>query len=128
MFMIRNRSTTVLGSRFYPYLGMWSYVCTVFILIIRQKSRSSNGGGTGRNFVPVLGGDGTKKAPPGDIFDQPPGEMSLILGKLADHVGGHVVLSPEGAALVTSPGTESSNPPPSLRPHWLDDSKGTVKR
>ena len=33
-------------------------------------------GGRGcRNFFPVLGGDGTKLAPPGDIFDQPPGEM-----------------------------------------------------
>ena len=29
-----------------------------------------------RKFVPVLGGDGTKIVPPGDIFDQPPGEMS----------------------------------------------------
>ena len=29
-----------------------------------------------RKFVPVLGGDGTKIAPQGDLFDQPPGEMS----------------------------------------------------
>ena len=28
-----------------------------------------------RKFVPVLGEDGTKIAPPGDIFDQPSGEM-----------------------------------------------------
>ena len=35
------------------------------------------GGGRGcHNFVPVLGGDGTKKNPPGDIFDKPPDEMS----------------------------------------------------
>ena len=35
------------------------------------------GGGWGRHkFVPVLGGDDTKVAPPGDLFDQPPGEMS----------------------------------------------------
>ena len=34
------------------------------------------GGGRGCNkFVPVLGGNGTKIAPTGDIFDQPPGEM-----------------------------------------------------
>ena len=34
-------------------------------------------GGRGCNkFVPVLGGDGTKTVPPGDLFDQPPGEMS----------------------------------------------------
>ena len=26
-------------------------------------------------FVPVLGGNGTKIAPAGDIFDQPPGQM-----------------------------------------------------
>ena len=29
-----------------------------------------------RKFVPGLKGDGTKIAPPGDIFDQPSGEMS----------------------------------------------------
>ena len=34
------------------------------------------GGGRGCNlFVPVLGGNGTKIAPTGDIFDQPPGQM-----------------------------------------------------
>ena len=57
-----------------------------------------------------------KIAPPGDIFDQPPGEMSSIRGKLADHVGDNVVLFPDGAVLVTSLGTESSylRPPQSL--------------
>ena len=35
------------------------------------------GGGRGcNNFVPVLGGDGTRVAPPEDLFDQPPGEMN----------------------------------------------------
>ena len=48
-------------------------------------------------------GGGTKIAPPGDIFDQPPGEMSSIRGKLADHIGDHVVLSPEGAVLMPLP-------------------------
>ena len=36
-------------------------------------------GGRGRgchSFSPVLEGDGTKIAPPGDVFDQPPGRMS----------------------------------------------------
>ena len=33
------------------------------------------------------GGDGTKITPPGDMFDQPPGKMSSIRGKLADYVG-----------------------------------------
>ena len=37
-------------------------------------------------FVPVLRGNGTKIAPTGDICDQPPGEMSWIRGKRADHV------------------------------------------
>ena len=46
--------------------------------------------------------------PPGDLFDQPPGEMSSIRGKLADRVGDHAVRSPEEVVLVTSPGTESS--------------------
>ena len=42
-------------------------------------------------FVPVLGRDGTKIVPPGNIFDQPSGKMSRIRGKLPDHVGDHVV-------------------------------------
>ena len=68
-------------------------------------------GGRGcNNFVPVLRGNGTKIAPTGGIFDQPPGGMSWIRGKLADHVGDHVVLSPEEGVFVTSPGTESSYP------------------
>ena len=65
------------------------------------------GGRVCNNFVPVLRGNGTKIAPTRDIFDQPPGGMSWIRGKLADHVGDHVVLSPEKGVLVTSPGTES---------------------
>ena len=73
-------------------------------------------GGRGCNkFVPVLGGDGAKIIPPGDLFYQPPGEMNWIRGKLADHAWDHVVLSPEGVVLVSSPGTESSYPrPPNL--------------
>ena len=57
-------------------------------------------------FVPVLGGNGTKIAPIGDIFDQSPGQMRRIWGKLADHAGDHVVSSTEGAVLVTSSGTK----------------------
>ena len=72
-------------------------------------------GGAGMSkFVPVLGGDGTKIAPPADLFDQPPGEMR-IQGKLADHVRDHAVLSPVGVILVTSPRTESSYPHPPYR-------------
>ena len=84
--------------------------------MVSTTSRSTNGGGGGggcRKFVPVLGGDGTVKAPPGIIYDKPPGEMSWIQYKLADHAGDHVVLSPEGAVLVISPGMESPNPRPS---------------
>ena len=77
-----------------------------------KKSFNDGGGGGCHKFVPVLGGDGTRIAPPGEIFDQPPGDMSWIRGKLADHVGNHVVLSPEGVVLMTSSGTESSYPPP----------------
>ena len=63
-------------------------------------------------IVPVFGGDGTKIIPPGDLFDRPSGEMSSIRGNLADHVGYHVVLSLEEIVLETSPGKESSYPPP----------------
>ena len=41
-----------------------------------QESFNDWGGRGCRKFVPVLKGDGPKIAPPGDIFDQPPGEMS----------------------------------------------------
>ena len=46
--------------------------------------------------------------------------MNWIRGKLADHVGDHVVLSSEGAVLVTYLGTESSypRPPQSLNNSW----------
>ena len=41
------------------------------------KSRSTIGGGRECNkFVPVLGGDGTRMPPSGDLFDQSPREMS----------------------------------------------------
>ena len=40
-------------------------------------TRSMIEGGRGcNNFVPVLGGDGTKTSPTGDIFDQLPRDMS----------------------------------------------------
>ena len=88
-----------------------------------QQTRSTIGGARAlNNFVSVLGGNGTKIAPTGDIFDQPPGQMRLIRGKLADHVGDHVLSSPEGAILVTSPGTKSSYPRP---PQSLNPSTGT---
>ena len=62
-------------------------VCIFFPFILDVKfvgctSRGHTGesfndwGGRGcRKFVPVLGGDGTKLAPLGDIFDQPSGEI-----------------------------------------------------
>ena len=81
-------------------------------ILSRPVQRLGRGGGGSNDFVPVLGGDGTKIALTGDIFEQLPGGVSSIRGKLADHVGIHVVLSPEGAVLVTSTGTESSYPRP----------------
>ena len=88
-------------------------------------SRSTIGGGRGcHKFVLVLGGNGTKIAPHEDLFDQPPGEISSILGKLADHhVGDHVVLSTEGVVLLASWGTESSYPrlPQPLKPSTGDN-------
>ena len=79
----------------------------------KRPVKRLGGGGRGCNkFVPVLGGDGTKTTAIGDIFGQSPGGMSGIRGKLADHVEYPIVLSPEGAVLVTSPGTESYPRPP----------------
>ena len=78
------------------------------------KTRSTIERGRGCNkLVPVLRGNGTKIAPTGDICVKPPGEMSWIRGKLANHVGDHAVLSPEEVVLVTSSGTELSHPRPS---------------
>ena len=83
------------------------------LLASSNESFNDWGGGRGcHKFVPVLGGDGTKIDPHGDLRDQPSSEMSWIRGKLADHIGDHVVLSPEGVILVTTPGTESSYPRP----------------
>ena len=69
-------------------------------------------GGGGNNFVPVSGGEGTKIVPLGDLFEQPPSEMNLSSGKLADHAGDHVVLSPERVVFVPSPGAKSLYPCP----------------
>ena len=61
--------------------------------------------------------DGTKIAPPGDLFDQPSVEMHSIWGKLANHIGDNVVLSPEEVILLIFPVTESlyPRPPQSLK-------------
>ena len=40
------------------------------------KSRLTNEGGEMSHFFPASGGQGTKTAPPGDIFDQLSGEIS----------------------------------------------------
>ena len=46
-------------------------------IFIPHASRSRIGGGRECNkFVPGLGGDGTRTAPPGDLIDQPHREMS----------------------------------------------------
>ena len=45
-------------------------------MAFRVVQRLGGGGRGCHKFIPVLGGDGMKLAPPGDLFDQPPGEMS----------------------------------------------------
>ena len=99
-------------------------------LVLLLTSSTIGGGGGGCNiFVPVSGGNGTKISSTGDIFDQPPGQMRRIWGELTDHVGDHVVSSPEGAVMVTSPGTKSSypRPPQLLNPSFsLFESMGAV--
>ena len=60
---------------------------------VKKRPVQRMGGGRGcNNFVPVLGGNGTDIGPTEEIFDQPPGQMRCIWGKLADHVGDHVHL------------------------------------
>ena len=77
-----------------------------------MESFNDWGGRVCNNFFPVMGGDGMIIISPGDLFDQPPGEINGTLGKLADHAWDHVVLSQEGVVLVQSPGKESSYPRP----------------
>ena len=89
----------------------WSSLGSYQVLCLGVVQRLGGGRGC-HKFVPVLGGDVTRIAPPGDLLDQPPGEMSRIRGKLAGHIGDHVVLSPEGIVLMTTSGTESSYPRP----------------
>ena len=64
----------------------------------------------GWRVVQRLGGGACHKRFP--VFDQPPGEMISIWGMHADHVGDHLVPSPERVVFVTSPWTESSYPCP----------------
>ena len=51
--------------------------CVLTLLVLNILTRSTiGGGGRGCNkFVPVLGGNGTKIATTGDIFDQLPDQM-----------------------------------------------------
>ena len=109
-------TTIIIGIKYFQHAH--------FILIMGMgkrgaATRSTIEGGRGCNkFSPVLRGNGTKIAPTGDIFDQHPGGMSWIRGKLADHVEDHVVLSPEEGVSVTSPGTDPSYPRPPQSGQW----------
>ena len=84
------------------------------VIFLGKKLFNDWGGRDCRKFFPALGEDGSKTAPPWDVFDQPPGELSWIRGKLADHVKDHAVLYPEGTILVTTMGTESIYPRPPI--------------
>ena len=89
-----------------------------FLIVFLLYPSPSKGGGGVPKFVPSFFGGGREKSPTGDTFDQLPGEMSQIRGKLAYNVGDYLVSSPKGAVLVSTSGTESSNP----RPHSLNGS------
>ena len=56
-----------------PKLWIWAFAQPV---VYTTESFNDWRGRGCHKFAPVLGGDGTKIASPGDIFDQPPGEMS----------------------------------------------------
>ena len=51
-------------------------VILLLLLLLLQSSFNDWGGRGCNKFVPVLGGDGTKIAPPGDLVDQPLGKVS----------------------------------------------------
>ena len=83
-----------------------------------DASRSFDESGIISQFFPHFGRGRHERNPLGNIFDQPLGEMSWIRGKLANHVGDHIAIPLESAAMVTSLGTESSNTSPA---HSLND-------
>ena len=60
-------------------VGFWEcfehVTCRFLLSSLCTMGRSKIGGGGCHKFVLVFGGDGTKIAPPGDLFDQRPGEM-----------------------------------------------------
>ena len=61
-------------------------------------------------IFPRFGRGRHENSPSRGHIDHSAGKMSSIRGKLANHVGDHVVLSLEGIALINSPGIESSYP------------------
>ena len=85
---------------------------SIAMSLVLNESFNEWGRGGCRKFVPVFGEDGTKVATPGEKINQPYGGMGTIRGKLSDHVGDHVVLSPEEAVLGDLPGDESVVSPP----------------
>ena len=75
----------------FPLIEDGRVAMTAVVHMMIFFSRSTTGGGRGcHNFVSILGGDGAKTAPPGDILDQSAGKMSSFWGKLANHVEDHV--------------------------------------
>ena len=62
--------TTVYEHEYYKMMRMREARIRTFMQL--EESFNDWGGRGCRKFVPVLGGDGAKTAPPGDIFDQPP--------------------------------------------------------
>ena len=54
-------------------------------------------------MFPVLGGDDSKLFPVGDVYRQLRCERSSVRRNIAYHIGDHIILSPGGAVLVTSP-------------------------
>ena len=60
----------------YEVAHVYVCVCLLVLVISRVVQRLEGGGDVTNLFVPVLVGDCTRIAPPEDIFDQPPREMS----------------------------------------------------
>ena len=71
---VRDTCTAVQAVQQFFTTAVYTQVGT--LVPVEPESFNDWGGRGCRKFVPVLKGDGTKIAPPGDIFDQPPGEMS----------------------------------------------------
>ena len=126
--MIRQPSTTFILRLVAIGQGIVSLMRIAASCIINGTSLKIEGGRGCNIFFPVLGGDGTKIAHTGDIFDQPPGQNAMNSGQACRPCMGSCSLIPgrgcfgdlHGDEIVVSPPSPTVEPLLGLRSRvWL---------